>query len=233
MLSMKKYDHIFFDLDHTLWDFSTNCAETLSELYTEHRLQNLGISSDAFIVAYRTINDKMWSDFHHGKITKEEIRDKRFLYTFELLKLDVSDIPAKIDKQFLEICPTKSNVFPHTFEVLDYLSKHYQMHILTNGFSETQFIKVQSAKLEPYFKHVIHSEMSGHLKPDKRMFDYALDMANTKAQHSIMIGDDLFADVLGAKNAGMAQVFINRNKEQHTESITHEIDCLSTLKTFL
>jgi putative hydrolase of the HAD superfamily len=230
---MKKYEHIFFDLDHTLWDFSTNCAETLSELYNEHRLQNLGISAEEFIVAYRTINDKMWADFHHGKTTKEEIRDKRFLYTFELLKLKSSDIPEGIDNQFLEICPTKSHVFPHTFDVLNYLSENYILHILTNGFSETQFIKVKSAKLDPYFEHVIHSEMSGHLKPDKRMFDYALNKANAKAQQSIMIGDDLFADVLGAKNAGIAQVFVNRNNEQHSETITHEVDCLSTLKTFL
>jgi putative hydrolase of the HAD superfamily len=113
------------------------------------------------------------------------------------------------------------------------LSTKYELHILTNGFSETQFIKVKSAGLEHYFQHVIHSEMSGHLKPDKRMFDYALNKANTKAHHSIMIGDDLFADVLGAKKAGIDQVFVNRHAKAHIEIITHEIDCLSTLKTFL
>jgi len=232
-MELKPYEHIFFDLDHTLWDFSKNCAETLSELYTTHRIQNLGVEVEDFIVTYRTINDQMWDDFHHGRATKDEIRNDRFKRTFQALNLDPSDIPTDIDEQFVEICPTKSHVFPHTIEVLDYLSTKYELHILTNGFSETQFIKVKSAGLENYFQHVIHSEMSGHLKPDKRMFDYALNRANTNAQHSIMIGDDLFADVLGAKNAGIDQVFVNRHAKAHTEIITHEIDCLSTLKTFL
>lgn len=230
---MKKYEHIFFDLDHTLWDFSSNCAETLQELYAMHRLENLDILLEDFIVTYRRINDKMWDDFHHGKATKEEIRNERFNRTFEALNLTRSDVPEGIDQQFVEICPTKSNVFPHTIDVLEYLSKRYEMHILTNGFSESQYIKVKSAGLDPYFQHLIHSEMSGHLKPDKRMFEYALNKANTKAQHSLMIGDDLFADVLGAKNAGLDQVFVNRHAKTHQEDITHEIDCLSRLKTFL
>lgn len=230
---MKTYKHIFFDLDHTLWDFSSNCAETLTELYHEHQLHKLDIEVDAFIVAYRKINDQMWHDFHHGKTSKEEIRDKRFLYTFELLNLKPSDLPINIDKQFIDICPTKSNVFPHTIDVLEYLSKNYILHILTNGFQETQHIKVKSAGLEPYFEHLIHSEMSGHLKPDKRMFDYALNKAKTTAKDSMMIGDDLFADILGAKNAGLDQVYVNRTETKHDESITHEIDCLSTLKSFL
>jgi len=230
---MKKYEHIFFDLDHTLWDFSTNCAETLNELYAQHQLHRFNIPVSDFIVSYRQINDSMWDDLHRGKVTKEEIRNLRFARTFNLLGLQDSDLPEGMDEQFISICPTKSHVFPHTHEILDYLSQQYVLHILTNGFRETQLVKLKSAGLDHYFKEVIHADESGYMKPDQRMFDYALQTAGTLPHQCLMIGDDLYADVLGAKNAGIDHVFVNRYKIPHEEILTYEIDCLSTLKTFL
>jgi putative hydrolase of the HAD superfamily len=230
---MKKYEHIFFDLDHTLWDFSTNCAETLTELYVLHELERFHIPLADFIHHYRQINDRMWDDLHKGKVTKDEIRNLRFTQTFRLLSLKESDVPAGLDEQFIALCPTKSNVFPHTHEILDYLSQRYVLHIITNGFRETQLVKLKSAGLAHYFDHIIHADESGYMKPDKRMFDYALKTTGTKTHQCIMIGDDLYADVLGAKNAGMDHVFVNRLDKKHHEVLTYEIDCLSTLKTFL
>lgn len=230
---MSSYEHIFFDLDHTLWDFSANCAETLQELHAEHQLSRLGIEVENFITTYRKVNDGMWHDFHHGRIDKETIRTQRFIQTFALLGLATQDVPEKLDEQFIAICPTKKNLFPHTLDVLDYLAAKYPLHIITNGFSETQHIKMSSSGLTPYFQNLIHSDLSGHLKPDVRMFQFSLDHVGALAHHSIMIGDDLFADVLGAKHAGIDQVFINRHTEQHDENITHEITCLSDLKIIL
>jgi putative hydrolase of the HAD superfamily len=230
---MKTYEHIFFDLDHTLWDFSANCAETLTDLYERHQLHRLDIPLPEFITRYREINDRMWDDLHRGKVTIEEIRNHRFVQTFQLFGLDASHVPTGLDEQFISLCPTKSNVFPHTHAILDYLSEKYVMHILTNGFRETQRTKLQSAGLDHYFEHVIHADESGYMKPDKRMFDYALQTAKIETHQCIMIGDDLYADVLGAKNVGMDQVFVNRLGTKHNEILTYEIDCLSTLKTFL
>lgn len=230
---MKTYEHIFFDLDHTLWDFSANCAETLTDLYERHQLSSLNIPLPDFIKYYREINDRMWDDLHKGKVTIEEIRNLRFSQTFNLLGLDASLVPAGMDEQFIALCPTKSNVFPHTHAILDYLSEKYVLHILTNGFRETQHIKLKSAGIDHYFQHVIHADESGHMKPDKRMFDYALKTTGIEVHQCIMIGDDLYADVLGAKNVGMDHVFVNRYKTVHNELLTYEIDCLSTLKTFL
>ncbi|HSZ72056.1 MAG TPA: YjjG family noncanonical pyrimidine nucleotidase [Cytophagaceae bacterium] len=230
---MRKYEHIFFDLDHTLWDFSANCAETLTDLYHRHHLDHLKISLPDFITYYRQINDKMWDDLHQGKVTIEEVRNHRFARTFHMLGLQESDVPPGLDEQFISLCPTKSNVFPYTHDILDYLSERYVLHILTNGFRETQRTKLRSAGIEHYFQQVIHSDESGFMKPDKRMFDYALHVAGITAHQCLMIGDDLYADVLGAKNAGIDHVFVNRLDKQHQEVLTYEIDCLSTLKTFL
>lgn len=230
---MSKYKHIFFDLDHTLWDFSANCAETLTDLYQRHQLSSLNIPLPDFIKYYREINDRMWDDLHRGKVTIEEIRNLRFVQTFDRLGVDTRHVPQGMDEQFIALCPTKSNVFPHTHAVLDYLSEKYVLHILTNGFKETQRTKLRSAGLEHYFEQVIHADESGFMKPDKRMFEYALKTAGVEVHQCLMIGDDLYADVLGAKNIGMDHVFVNRLKAKHDEKLTYEIDCLSTLKTFL
>ncbi len=230
---MKNYEHIFFDLDHTLWDFSANCAETLTDLYERHKLHTLDIPLPEFITNYRQINDSMWDNLHRGKVTIEEIRNLRFAQTFQMFGIDAIHVPAGLDEQFISLCPTKSNVFPHTHTILDYLSEKYVMHILTNGFRETQRTKLKSAGLDHYFEHVIHADESGYMKPDKRMFDYALKTTSTEIHQCIMIGDDLYADVLGAKNVGMDHVFVNRVDKKHEEILTYEIDCLSKLKTFL
>jgi putative hydrolase of the HAD superfamily len=230
---MNTYEHIFFDLDHTLWDFSANCTETLTDLYERHQLIRLNIPLPDFITHYREINDSMWDDLHKGKVTIEQIRNHRFSLTFQRFGLDVSHVPVGMDEQFIALCPTKANVFPHTHTILDYLSNNYVLHILTNGFRETQRTKLKSAGLEHYFEHVIHADDSGFMKPDKRMFDYALKTAGIEVHQCIMIGDDLYADVLGAKNVGMDHVYVNRFNTPHNEILTYEIDCLSNLKTFL
>lgn len=231
---MPVYKHIFFDLDHTLWDFNTNCRLTLDELYDRYEFSKLGFSKDGFYTVYKDINDQMWAGYHKGQVTKEEIRSKRFEYTFRELGQDKKQVPEGLDMAFLAICPGKGQVFPFTHECLNYLTeKGYVLHIITNGFKETQHIKLSTSGLTPYFTHVIESDVCGFMKPDKRIFDYALSVSNTVCGESIMIGDDLQADIVGARNAGMDQVFINRHHFKHTEKITHEIDCLSQLKELL
>jgi putative hydrolase of the HAD superfamily len=231
---MNQYNHIFFDLDHTLWDFNTNCRLTLDELYAKYEFHTLGFSSELFFTTYKKINDELWALYHKGLSTKEEIRTKRFAYTFEKLNVKNFTIPDSLDEEFLALCPAKGQVFPYTFDILDYLAtKNLQLHIITNGFRETQHIKLSTSGLSSYFTHVIESDVCGFMKPDKRIFDYALSAAGASTNESIMIGDDLYADVLGAKNCGIAQIYVNRNNASHTEEIMHEIDCLSGLKNIL
>jgi putative hydrolase of the HAD superfamily len=231
---MIEYKHIFFDLDHTLWDFNANCRLTLDELYDQYDFSKLGFSKDGFYRVYKDVNDQMWQGYHKGFVTKEEIRSKRFEYTFSQLGHDKSRVPQGLDNAFLALCPAKGQVFPFTHESLEYLrKKEYILHIITNGFKETQHIKLSTSGLAPYFTHVIESDVCGFMKPDKRIFDLALQLSNCSCRESIMIGDDLDADIVGARNAGLDQVFVNRHNFQHNEKVTHEIDCLSQLKELL
>ncbi|HVD98348.1 MAG TPA: YjjG family noncanonical pyrimidine nucleotidase [Cytophagaceae bacterium] len=231
---MNSYKHIFFDLDHTLWDFNTNCRLTLDELYDRYDFSPLGFSKEEFYTVYKKINDHMWANYHKGLTTKEDIRSRRFEYTFQELGHSKTFIPQGLDDAFLSICPAKGQVFPFTHETLEYLiSKGYSLHIITNGFKETQHIKLSTSGIAPYFTNVVESDVCGFMKPDKRIFDHALQLSNASSQESIMVGDDLQADIVGARNAGLAQIFINRHQQVHAEEITHEIDCLSQLKELL
>ncbi|MBX9850871.1 MAG: YjjG family noncanonical pyrimidine nucleotidase [Cytophagaceae bacterium] len=230
---MKDYTHIFFDLDHTLWDFEKNCSETLSDLFREFQLSKFGIVQDDFIRTYKSVNYQMWDDYNRGRLNKEQIRSLRFPFTFEQMGLKREDVPANLNEEFLRICPAKGHVVPFAHEVLDYLSKRYFLHIITNGFKETQHIKISTSDIGKYFQEVIHSEICGWKKPDKAIFEYAIGKINSSCEECIMIGDDLFTDILGARNAGMDHVFFNRYHQQHNQPVMHEINCLRDLKNLL
>ncbi|GAL83905.1 haloacid dehalogenase [Sporocytophaga myxococcoides] len=182
-----------------------------------------------FFEVYTEINESLWKDYNAGIITKEIIRDKRFIMTFKKLGLSEKFVPEKINEQFLAICPAKGNVFPFALEVLDYLKNKYQLHIITNGFKETQHIKLETSGLSKYFPIVINSEICGFKKPDVKIFDYAFKLTRASNRDSIMIGDDWDADITGAMNAGMPYIWFN--PKQKTNSIEPEIEitCLSEL----
>lgn len=228
------YKHILFDLDHTLWDFDKNCAETLLELYHRHDMgkhKHFGV--EEFVKTYQQINRRLWDDFHAGKLSKHDIRHTRFILTFAELGLQESDVPHGLEEQFLQLCPSKSNVLPYAHEVLTYLKQKYVLHIITNGFFEVQNIKMSSAQLGSYFNEVINSESCGHMKPDKRIFEYTLGRINAKPEECLMVGDDLEADVKGARNAGIDQVYFNPHQESHSEKISYEINSLKELLDIL
>lgn len=229
-----KYRHLFFDLDHTLWDFETNADETLRHLFELHELGRHGIAVEKFIQEYSDINHGLWRLYQGGKITQQQLRSVRFPRTFVQLGLREEDAPAGISEQFTDILPRKKAVFPHTYEVLDYLrDKGYRLHLITNGFRDIQYIKLDASRLTEYFEEIVTSECCGHLKPDTRIFEHALERTGATAPESLMIGDNLECDVLGAYNAGLDQVYFNPAKHRHFNQITYEISCLSELKEIL
>jgi putative hydrolase of the HAD superfamily len=232
---MKSYRHLFFDLDHTLWDFETNAIETLHQLYDDYQLARYTtFTRQDFTTRYSEVNHALWRLYQSNKISQQQLRSARFVRTLTRLGVPEEEIPTDISTQFTAILPLKSAVFPHTHEVLRYLvAKGYILHLITNGFEEIQHIKLASSSLTPYFQEVITSETSGCLKPDPRMFAHALTRAGATAAESLMIGDNLECDVLGAYNAGIDQVYFNPEKRRHFAQTTYEISSLNELRTFL
>lgn len=230
----KQYRHLFFDLDHTLWDFEKNAAETIFHLYDTYQLHLFGkFTCTDFYKKYSYINHRMWRQYHEGKISQQELRVQRFSLTLAKLGLEPHQVPEGLHEAFTTICPTKTAVFPFTHETLAYLKNKYVLHIITNGFKDVQAIKMAASNLGQYFSEVITSESVGCTKPDRRIFQHALECAGVKAAECLMIGDSLEADILGAKNAGIDQVFFNPERKRHAQHVTYEISCLSELQRIL
>ena len=222
--------HIFFDLDHTLWDFDRNAEETLLELYDRHALKSKGLSSaQTFIAAYTENNHALWAKYHRGEITKSHLRAQRFNKTFIELGIEPDEIPVAFEEDYVALSPTKTNLFDGTEKVLQYLQKKYIMHIISNGFKETTLMKMERSGLNPYFQNVIISEDVGVNKPDRAIFEHALSIADADINESIMIGDSLEADIYGAQNFGMKAIYFNPLKKEMPKDVDQQIHHLEEL----
>lgn len=217
-----KYRHLFFDLDHTLWDFETNAKQTLSDLYHSNELESKGISDfELFFARYRFHNERLWDRYTKGFIKQEELRWKRMWLALLDFKMADEPLSRHLAFQFIENLPAQKSLFPYTIEILTYLKeKDYRMHLVTNGFEKVQHHKLQHSNLHSFFEEVITSEGSNSLKPHKEIFDYAINKTGASIHESIMIGDNLDADIQGGINAGMDTIFVNHlniNSKPHIQ----------------
>ncbi|WP_028295337.1 YjjG family noncanonical pyrimidine nucleotidase [Olivibacter sitiensis] len=227
----QKKKHLFFDLDHTIWDFDRNAAETLSELFVDYQFERLGIaSSDLFIETYNRNNQRVWAMYHNGLIDKTELRRARFADTFTELGIDPASFPQAFEEDYLRICPHKTHLFPGAYETLAYLQERYTLHLISNGFKEAVETKLAKSNLKPYFHQVIISEVVGVHKPNPKIYDHSLAGAKGSKTDSIMIGDSLEADVRGAMNFGMDAIFFNPNALEKPADIPYSIQQLKELK---
>ena len=207
---MKTYQHLFFDLDHTLWDYDRNVQESLSELFLHYKLEKLGVlSAQHLIDSFYAVNFKLWSAYDKGELQKEELRTTRFPRIFAHAGIVDAVIPEEFEGDFMHRTSSKPHLFPHTIEILDYLKPNYKLYVITNGFDESQAKKMKSSGLDDYFELVVTSETTGHKKPDPRIFRYAMQQAGASKENSLMIGDNPISDIKGAYDAGIDQVFFN------------------------
>ena len=227
-----KYKHLFFDLDHTLWDFDTNAKESLDELYKIFALKEKAIMQfEEFYSTYTRHNTILWDRYQKGYVSSDDLKWKRMWRTLLDFKIADEQLAKQMSAQFLEILPTKKKVFEYTFEILDYLTnKGYSIHIITNGFEKTQWLKLNNSNLSKYFKHVITSEISNSVKPKKEIFEYALNKTKGTLEECIMIGDNPDADIQGAINAGMDTIFVNHIKANCLLKPTYTIHHLKELE---
>ncbi len=230
----KKYEHIFFDLDRTLWDFEKSAKETFSEIYNYFGLTQTGIPSEEnFLTTYKKNNDLLWSYYRRGEIKKEVLSVRRFDMTLNDFGIDDLSLAAKIADYYITESPKKVNLFPNSFEILEYLHVKYKLHLMTNGFEEVQQTKISNGNLRKYFQYVITSEMAGVKKPEKGIFLYAFDITDAAPNNSLMIGDDLEVDIKGAREVGMDQLFVNHLRQEHNDEVTFEVKNLKEIKQLL
>ncbi|HTL83179.1 MAG TPA: YjjG family noncanonical pyrimidine nucleotidase [Bacteroidia bacterium] len=229
-MSTPAFRHLFFDLDRTLWDMEKNARETLAELYFKYSLDERGIqSANEFIFHYNQYNDVLWDRYRRRLIDKATLRALRFKQTLAHFDIHDKKLATIFDEEYISEAPKKKNLVEGTIEVLTELKPEFQLHIITNGFHETQLHKIRNSGLEEFFAEIISSEGSGHMKPDKKIFDHALKKTKANKEESLMIGDDLVVDIAGAREAGWKQVFYNPGGAEHDEEVTYEIRDLKEL----
>jgi putative hydrolase of the HAD superfamily len=221
---------IFFDLDHTLWDFDKNSELTFDTIF---RRNHPSVEVKTFIEKYVPINKASWELYQYDKISHADLRYNRLKHSFDAINYFVSDEDIEsIANQYIALLPDNNHLFDGTFEVLDYLNKNYKLHIITNGFADVQLRKIKNSNLESYFDTITNSDMAGVKKPNPIIFEYALDLAKAEKKNSIMIGDSFDADVQGALAIGLDAIFFNESNIQVADDIKH-VNHLLELKKYL
>lgn len=222
---MIKYEHIFFDLDHTLWDFKTNSRNALEQLHEEFiLLRSPKLKFNDFYYRYVEVNDHWWQQYRMGKVGKQDLRGGRFRDTLQHFGITDEVLTETLAHEYTARSPYQTTLFPGAIETLETLvERGHILHIITNGFEEVQHIKLSESKLRTYFDQVITSEMVKARKPEPQIFDHAFKLSGAKPSESLMIGDSLIADIRGAELAGMDQVYFNPEGNKHDYSPTYEI----------
>jgi YjjG family noncanonical pyrimidine nucleotidase len=225
-----KITDIFFDLDHTLWDFDKNSELAFDKIFKENYPK---VDTKSFVEIYAPINQACWKLYQVDKISHEELRYKRLKDSFDALNYSISDEDInQMSVDYITYLPENNMLFDGAKEVLDYLNLKYKLHIITNGFAEVQYKKLNNSGISDYFISVTNSEMAGVKKPNPMIFEYALSKANANKQNSIMIGDCIDADVKGALDFGIDAIFFNESKIEIPSNI-RQVNHLLELKNYL
>ena len=229
---MKNINDIFWDLDHTLWDFDRNSDLTFFKILNEN---NIKVDISLFLKAYHPINREYWDLYRLNKVSKAHLRFYRLSDTFKELNVEVPEkLISKLTVDYINHLSDFNYLIPNALTILEKFHLNYNMHIITNGFKEVQKKKLEKSGLLKYFKTITISENIGFKKPSKEIFLHAITKANTVIENSVMIGDNFNADIIGAKSIGMKAIYYNfhKIKKQQLDGVL-KINDLSELEGIL
>lgn len=230
----KEYRHVFFDFDRTLWDFDAAAEAAFEQLMTIHGLKDKGIpSAKEFYAVYHPMNEELWTLYRADKISKQELSLARFVKPLLHYGIDDTNLAQRLSDDYVSISPRMVRLVDGTKELLDYLKPKYHLHIITNGFSETQMTKLKGAGLADYFDTITVSEEAGVKKPNPDFFRFALKKADATPRESIVVGDEMAVDIDGARAAGIDQIFFNPSKQAPEGKTTYEVASLHDIKSIL
>ncbi|MBQ5662891.1 MAG: YjjG family noncanonical pyrimidine nucleotidase [Bacteroidaceae bacterium] len=231
---MKKYNTLFIDLDDTLFDFTGASREAFHETYDLLRYERFFSSFDHFLALYEPRNKELWQEYNAGKINKAQLNKIRYNYPLEAVGYPDEELGARFGAEALGRIPHKNMLLSGALELLEYFAPKYRMFILSNGFVELQSQKMATTGLTKYFERVILSEEIGVNKPDPALFEYALKVSGANKCSTLMIGDAFESDIVGAANAGLDQMFLNRKGEKNLSfSPTFEVSELYEMREYL
>ena len=226
-----KYKHLFFDLDDTFWDVRSNQESAQRELFSVFGMAAHYPNFDTYYGTFREINQRLWTEYRDGIVNRETLRNQRFVRLLESAGIRDERLAMDMSDEYLRISPTFNALMPHSKEVLEYLyDKGYPMSLITNGFNEVQFRKVECSGLKKFFRRITTSEFAGIGKPNPGIFEYAMRKAEVGPSECIMVGDDVYTDIYGSSTVGMPSVFVNPAGAEHDQHPLHEVRSLLELK---
>lgn len=231
---MKHYKHLFFDLDRTFWDVDRNQYDGMHEIYDTFLMGTYFPDFDTFFNTFKEINERLWIQYRDGIVKREYLRNHRFVELLSRVGITDHELALNMSNEYLRIGPTYNALLPNSVEILEYLeSKQYPMSLITNGFNEVQFHKVEYSGLKRFFQRITTSEFAGVSKPNAGIFEYAMRKAEVHASECVMIGDDIYSDIYGASMVGLDTIFLNVAGAEHDQRPTHEIRGLEQLRNIL
>ncbi len=230
-----KIQHIFFDLDNTLWDHRRNAYLTLKDIYRRENVsEKYSLNFEEFHKEYFTINERLWAQIRDGEIDKEHLRRHRFYDSFLFFSIDDFELAQVFEHNFLDEIVNYNDLVEGSFEILEYLSgKGYELHILSNGFEEVTYRKCELSGIQNYFTTITSADEIDVRKPHPEVFEYALKKAGANKEESVMVGDDWIADVEGGKSFGLAVVFFDVFNDNYEAEGVAVIKSLTDLKDLL
>ena len=230
MNKLNGINHVFFDLDHTLWDFDRNSSLAFETIFKKNKID---VPVETFLEAYVPINKQYWKYYRESRVSKEQLRYGRLKKSFDSISIAIDDfLIDKLANDYITHLPDHNHLFEGTVELLEELNKKYQLHIITNGFEEVQHLKLKNSKIDQYFKTVTSSESVGVKKPDPKIFLHALDVAGATAAASVMIGDTYDADIVGAQHVGMRTIFFDYHMTKPS-GVENAIPSLLLIRNYL
>jgi putative hydrolase of the HAD superfamily len=228
MIEKSRIEHVYFDLDDTLWDFEKNSVRVLHDLFLQNNLDaSLNTDFDTFLTAYKKKNNELWQAYNEKVISKEELRDRRFHETFLQFGFNHCNLSRDVSEAYLRLSPYGKELKKGSVELLEKLKSNYRLHIITNGFKEVQLTKIEQCGLTKYFDLIIISEDVGFNKPDVRIFREAERLGKTEKKACLMIGDNFNTDIAGAKNAGWQSIWYNPERNKRHQAA--QVNCLTEL----
>lgn len=229
---MNKYQHIFFDLDNTLWDFDKSSMLAFEKVFELFDLIDYGIpSAKEFHKTYFIYNNLLWEEYRRGTIDKEFLKNERFRLPLEDYGIYDENLAHDLGESYTDFAARMVALVPNTMEILSYLKeKNYNIHLITNGFLEVQNIKMQASGLDKMIDETFVSEVVGFKKPDHRIFYHAMEKVGGTIENCVMIGDDLSVDIIPAREIGMTHIYFNRKNHTHNEKLDYEIKDLLEIR---
>ncbi len=229
-MKLDNIEHVFFDLDHTLWDFDKNSELAFREIFEK---QKITINIEEFLEVYKPINFKYWELYRNNSVSKEDLRFGRLKESFDSLKFQTQDTTINlIADDYIEYLPKNNHLLDGSLELLNNLKDRYRLHIITNGFEEVQERKMKGSGIHEFFETITTSEEAGVKKPHPQIFQIAVNKSGAEVSKSVMIGDNLEADIIGAHNFGL-QVIHLYSHDQSIQSQYPQVQKLNELLNYL